>query len=128
MRNILPLYLALASVVLLAGLHFIAGTFYLYWTVGWFDYLMHFLGGFGGGFVVVWFISNKNLSGVQIAIITFVSVMIVGVAWEIFEYVNGIAQSTEGYRADTFHDLLMDALGSLTAVLVSLKQFIYDRN
>lgn len=37
--------------------------------------------------------------------------MAIGGAWEIFEYVNGITFSTEGYALDTIHDLIMDAVG-----------------
>ena len=114
-RNFSLLVAAFVIILIMGVLHFIAGAFYFYWTLGWFDYLMHFLGGLGGGLVVAWFVSDRNLSTTQTVVIVFCSVMLVGVVWEIFEKVNDIAQSTEGYALDTTHDLLMDALGSLVA-------------
>ncbi len=52
----------------------------------------------------------------------FICFMIVGVGWEIFEFVNGIAQSTEGYIPDTLTDLAMDAVGSLVAGFLASKK------
>lgn len=128
MRKSNILHLAFATILALGILHFLAGAFYLYWTLGWFDYLMHFLGGLGGGLVAFWFVSNKNFSQLRFLVIIVVSVLLVGVAWEIFEYAYNIAQSTEGYVADTFHDLLMDALGALVAWRVGYKKIRNDRN
>lgn len=122
MRNFSLLRLAFITILIMGILHFVAGAFYLYWTLDWFDYLMHFLGGLGGGLVVAWFVSDKNISTTQTFLIVFCSVMFVGVAWEVFEKVNDIAQSTEGYVLDTIHDLLMDGIGSLTAGFVGIKK------
>jgi len=128
MRNFSLLVAAFVTILIIGFLHFLAGAFYLYWTLGWFDYLMHFLGGLGGGLVVAWYISDRNLSVTQTMFVIFCSVMFVGVAWEIFEKVNNIAQSTEGYTLDTIHDLLMDALGSVVAGLVGTNKLQNDGN
>ena len=120
MRDFHILKLAFITIVVVGALHFVAGAFYLYWTVAWFDYLMHFLGGLGGGLIIVWFVSSRRISPVSTILLSFVSVMFVGVLWEIFEYQNGITGATEGYALDTFHDLSMDALGVLVAGVIGI--------
>jgi len=105
----------------MATLHVVASEFYLYWTLGWFDNVVHLIGGFSMGLFAVWiyYISGifpKTIPSRKKVIITsFLSVLVIGVSWEIFEYVNGITQSTEGYRLDTFHDLISDLAGGLIA-------------
>ena len=122
MRNPKPLYLALFLILLLWLLNYIAGIFYFYWTLWWFDFVMHFLAGLGGGLVIVWLISEKNFQTKKVFLITLVSLMLVGIAWEIFEYVFGIAQSTENYILDTCIDLLMDAFGASASVYLFAKK------
>ena len=56
-------------------------------------------------------------------LIVFVCVMIVGVAWEIFEYANGLTDSIEGYALDIAHDLIMDASGAIFALWIA-KRFL----
>lgn len=121
------LYIALVITALVAVLDFIAMSFDLYWSLWWFDNVVHFLAGLAGGCVAVWFLFDSGLfykkppTIVQSIIGAFVLLMIVGVAWEIFEYANGLTQSTESYPLDTFHDLLSDAAGSVLAGLIGVK-------
>ena len=114
MRKHSLLYAGLGLVILVWVLNFIALTFYFYWTVGWYDYLMHFLGGLSIGVLAIWALKIENRS-LKAFLVAFVSVMVVGVGWEIFEYLNGLTFSTESYKLDIAHDLIMDALGATTA-------------
>jgi hypothetical protein len=121
---------AFISVALMAIIHVIASKFILYWTVGWFDNVVHFMGGFSTGLFALWI---YYLSGIfhpnvptkkQIIIKSFLFVLVIGVGWEIFEYMNGLTQSTEGYPLDTFHDLVSDLAGALIAGdVASYKKF-----
>ena len=53
----------------------------------------------------------------------FICLIIVGVAWEVMEYFFGITDSHEAvYADDVIHDLMMDALGALTAALVGVRE------
>lgn len=104
------LYTVLGLVVLLWVLDFIALTFYFYWTVGWYDYLMHFLGGVILGVLIIWIFRLRNISPTFLTIFTLA--VVVGGAWEIFEYINDITLSTQDYPIDTLTDLVMDALGA----------------
>lgn len=129
----LPL-IALALVATLGALHFIAEVFYLYWAIWWFDNVMHLLAGFAGGFVVVWLLSRRYelhkqvFSNFESILIVVISVLVVGVAWEIFEYVNEITQTTESYNLDMSLDLFFDILGATLAGIFGVKRFFRVRD
>lgn len=128
MRKFLLLYIAFVLVILLAVVHFTAESFHLYWAIWWFDNLSHFLAGFSLGFFSLSIFYEFNLLGNKSSFskaifMSFIFVMVLGGLWEIFEYINGLTQSTEGYSLDVFHDLLSDALGAILAILVA-KRFL----
>lgn len=122
------LYVSFVLLLLLAILHFTAETFYLYWAFWWLDNVSHFLAGFALGFFSLYIFYESEIFGntfsiSQAILISFVLVMILGGIWEIFEYVNGLTQSTEKYSLDVIHDLLSDASGAILAPLVA-KRFL----
>ena len=108
------LYIGFGLTVLLWALNFIALTFYLYWSISWYDIMMHFLGGLMTGVLAMWFWGLEERS-VSSFLLLFASVMIVGGAWEVFEYVNDLTFSTQEYKIDTIVDLVMDGLGGIFA-------------
>jgi uncharacterized BrkB/YihY/UPF0761 family membrane protein len=129
-----PLFLLLFFMVVVIGiLQQIAVKHFLYWTLDWFDILMHLLGGFWFGYSVLWiiffsgyinFFKNKNL---KFFIVTaFVSAFGIGVLWEIFEYVFDITFFVKGYVFDTTKDLVMDSLGGVLASVFLFK--FYKKN
>ncbi len=115
------LFIILGLAILLGGLHYLASELYFYWFISWFDNLMHFLGGLTIGLLSLWicFISGifpRATPTKKEAIITsMAAVLVIGIGWEIFEFVNGLTQSTEGYPLDTFHDLISDLAGAVIA-------------
>lgn len=113
-RNPKLLYIGFGLVVLLWALNLIALNFYLYWTVGWYDIMMHFLGGMTIGVLVIWFLKLEEKS-LKSFLIVFTYVMIIGSTYEIFEYINDLTFSTQKYPIDTVVDLTMDALGVVSA-------------
>ncbi len=128
MRKVSLLYVAFALIILLGIIHLIAESFHLYWTIWWFDNLSHFLGGFSLGFFSLYIFYESGLFGDKISFtkaifISFVLVMMIGGAWEMFEYTNDLTQSTEEYPLDVVHDLLSDVLGVILASLVA-KRFL----
>ncbi|MEX0919222.1 MAG: hypothetical protein WDZ64_00545 [Parcubacteria group bacterium] len=129
--------LILISVLALAifgwGLHFLAGFFYLYWSVWWFDVLMHFMVSFTGGLGIYWgffysglFFRQEFENRAMAILLVFVCVMIVGVGWEIFEYVYGLTDAPEGHKLDTIFDLIFDSLGALLAGFLVTRKNIND--
>jgi hypothetical protein len=95
----------------------------LFYMIPWYDWPMHFLGGFWIGLIFavcsVSFFQTRS-SSVRVSVI-LIGTITVGVLWEFFELYLGItALSDLGYHFDTFHDLLMDALGGITAAYLSV--------
>ena len=125
------LYASFVSVLLLGIVHFVAVALYLYWTIWWFDNLSHFLAGFSLGFFSLFIfyesgLFRDKLSFLKVSFISFIFVMMLSGIWEIFEYINGLTQSTEKYSLDVVHDLLSDSLGAILALLIArrfLKSF-----
>jgi len=125
------LYASFVSVLLLGIVHFVAVALYLYWTIWWFDNLSHFLAGFSLGFFSLFIfyesgLFRDKLSFLKVSFISFIFVMMLSGIWEIFEYANGLTQSTEKYSLDVVHDLLSDSLGAILALLIArrfLKSF-----
>lgn len=109
-------------ILIIAILQHIAVQFYLYWVFGWFDIIMHFLGGFWCAFVVLWFLYFSGYVSVPkkrtlSAFITtgLVTALIVGVGWEVFEYVTGLTFTVDAYVQDTMLDIIMDSVGGVVA-------------
>ena len=109
-------------IISIAVIHLIATYFYLYWTLPWFDIMVHFLGGLWVGSTAIWYIyfsgrfyKNDDLpiSKTRIFLISIVSTIIVGVLWEVFEFYVGAVDPD--YIADTILDLIMNTLGSIVA-------------
>ncbi len=111
---------------LVAGLNKMALNFFLYWRFWWFDIMMHFLGGLWIGSIVLWFyyfsgyIKNPIKTKKYIFWISVISVVIVGLGWEVFEFLID-ANLREGYFGDTILDLIMDIIGAIVAYWIIIK-------
>jgi len=125
------LYLILFFVAIVASLNYIAGMFYYYWTIGWFDSFVHFLAGISMGLFSIWIYFQSGLfvksipERRQAVLISIICVLVIGIGWEIFEYANGLTQSTESYSLDTIHDLISDTLGALVAGGLAMQKKFY---
>ena len=127
MRTVSLIAIALLTLALfileLYGMHL-----YLFWTYWWFDILMHALGGFIVGALAVWFfIFEYPIHSARLLFYSVLVALVVGIVWEIFEYVTGISvnQAQQSYAADTIGDIGMDVACSLTAYLV-FRLFIHE--
>lgn len=123
------LYTALGFALLLGLMQFLSFTFYLSWSYWWFDILMHFMGGVTGGLAAYWVLFHSGIifqdpipSKRKAVLAVLVSVMIAGVGWEIMEELYGITDSNEGHVFDVVNDLIMDALGAVSAALICRKR------
>lgn len=116
------IFLKLAVILyIIAALNFLADYFHLYYILWWFDILMHFLGGFWVGGMVLWFyffnirinkkFSVSNRTGKLL--LYFAAVLAVSVVWELFEFsLDTFVVSRTNDIMDTLSDLFMDALGA----------------
>lgn len=111
---------AFVLLILVGVLNWIAIKLYLYWTVHYFDSLVHFLAGMCVGLASLWLASGKGkLSGWQIIAAAIIGALVIGLLWEIYELAVGDTTVADGMRyvTDTSSDILMDVLGGLAAGL-----------
>ena len=96
----------------LAVTSWLAVEYSLYWRIWWLDIPMHLLGGLWAGIFSVWLIARRDNHPSLLWCLTFA--LFVGVAWEVFEYSEGIAAAYHfSYPFDTAKDLAMDLLGAI---------------
>jgi hypothetical protein len=121
-RYFFPSFLVLSLVGLL---HWIGSSDFYYWTVWWYDVMMHFLGGVWVALAVLWvshmpFVPASLKSRISFGSLAL-SVFVVGLAWEAYELVLGFSCLYDpGYASDTIQDLIMDTLGALCVAMVSI--------
>jgi hypothetical protein len=101
---------------------------HLYFTLPWFDFILHLLGGVAVGFAYVLFVSLRYARTAKFnrfydLVGVFVSIMFVGILWEVFEWYAGIAYAIEGYVQDTSLDLVADTIGAFFAYLLIFEEY-----
>lgn len=114
--------------LLVAVLQSVAFSFFFYWTLWWYDILMHGLGGFLIGSIAAWayVFELKRHVGVNRFLWIVGVTLAVGVLWEIFEYTVGFRvydSLYEPYVVDTLNDMGMDTAGALLAFLM-VRRFV----
>lgn len=109
----------LIGLLILAGVIFIlnkvALVHFFYWRFWWYDVMMHFISGALIGALALWGALRfyPTLSKRKLFVMAILTAIVVGLGWEVMEYVGGITHSEAGYVFDTVKDLVMDTLGSL---------------
>ena len=104
--------------ILALSLFFVANLlarfFSLYWVYPWFDTPMHILGGvvIALGLHSMPTIVARIPRQIRTFYFTLTIVLIVGVLWEVFEYMVGYPRD-DGYILDTVTDMSGDALGAV---------------
>lgn len=111
--------------LLVVGLHWVASIEGLYWTVNWYDIMMHFLGGLWTLLFILWVVSTQYASLLKKYVSVFsliLAVIAVGIIWEWHEiFFQFTSFSDRGYWFDTNKDLVMDTLGAIFGILVYKK-------
>lgn len=114
---------SVAVVWVIAVLNTIAIEQFLYWRIAPFDMVMHFLGGAALGFLIFSFCLRKTSwhhKTTTCIIVSVLTALLVGVGWEIFEWVFGLQKVfSHVHIFDTLSDLALDAGGALGAVIFS---------
>ncbi len=116
---------AFILLVLVGVLNSVAVKLHLYWTLHYFDSLVHFTAGVSVGFAALWFFS-RSVTAKNILLVSFAMTLFVGIIWEIFELYFNITYLSDGihYVTDTSFDLVMDCLGALVAGFYSRKYLL----
>lgn len=112
-----PLRFFTLATIFVVG-HTVALRYFLYWYVPWFDLVMHTAGGFLTimGFVMLGSIGSRRLAlSWPLMLLGLGAVM---AAWEVFEYVYGIAGTHPSYLVDTTLDVVVGAVGGMAALII----------
>lgn len=120
--------------LIIGTLDFIAQKFYFYWTIWWYDMLLHFISGACVAMIALVllnaFFRPVTLSKNKAMILSLIAVFIVGSIWEVYEWYFNISTLTEGanYYTDTSSDLILDMSGGLLGFLYGYKLLKKDQN
>jgi len=89
--------------------------------------IMHFLGGFWIGLLVLYFLATKVLS-FGLVFKTLLIVLVVGIGWEIFEIlVNEVVAQNPLDFLDIASDIFFDVTGGVFAILYFSKRIMLHR-
>ncbi len=105
-------FTALIASLVLATVHYVALTQYLYWTYRWLDTPMHILGGFALASLLIAFLFRYR----PLYFVT--GMLIIAVGWEVFEFALGLPQPRD-YVLDTAYDLINDTIGAGIAFILA---------
>ena len=111
--------------LLVSIMHYAALKFYFYWTISWFDILMHLMGGYLIGLIAISlllnFLNNEIKNNKKIILILVLSfVLIIGLGWELWELFMNFSNILED-KLDTVVDIIMDTIGGYFAFLYAKK-------
>lgn len=107
--------------------------FYWYPLIWWFDMPMHFLGGVFVGLLLSYLLKKikiikEDISVFKFSLIITTLTFFVGMIWEGYEYF--VQFYTHAYLAnflDSLSDLSFDIVGSIMAVILSIKFYKYGK-
>lgn len=112
--------------LLIAVLDRAAYSYHLYFTLWWFDIVMHFLGGILVALSALYVVrlTGKAVSSLRLLTLILITVgapLVVGSLWEVFEIV--IDSASPGNAAiDTTTDLIFDTVGAIVVLMYALSR------
>lgn len=115
------------SIVAVFIVNIIALKFYLYWTYPGLDKVMHVAGGILAGNMVLigrhatMIKLHKEMPDGGYLFVAVLGGLLIGILWEISEYMLGISRIGTGFVLDTTTDLVMDVFGALLAYISWVK-------
>lgn len=126
----ISLLVVLSAAFLLAFFEYLALQYFLFWKFFWYDIMMHVLGGIVIGTTYAWGARYIIPIGWRRAFLNLGAAVLftiaIGVLWEVFEYILGIAGSRFlPYPADTMKDMVNDIIGG-TAGYFLIKRIAHE--
>lgn len=108
----------LVTIFVIGAMHLVGFELSLYWRLPFYDIIVHTLAGF---LVALFAISlafrNFATTPKRIFIAGIISMLVIGICWEVFELASGVVDTAEnGYISDTIIDLISDTIGGFMAV------------
>ena len=114
----------LSLIAFIFAMNYLAIWLHWYYSMWWFDMPMHFLGGLWVGLALLWVLPQEESSLDKIFQV-FLFVLIIGVGWEIFEFIvnETLARNPFDLR-DTLSDIFFDISGGMTAMFYFLTRIM----
>ena len=122
-----PLFLLIAVI---ATLHISAINLYLYWSIWWFDMMMHFLGGLWISLSLLWFLFLSGYTRTQpgevikVISIAILGAFLIGILWEYFEWSEGISYPQAHFAFDTISDVVCDLIGGFVGGFIFFRKYL----
>jgi len=117
MQYRVQLFLAFLSSLVLLVLHLIALRFFLYWSISWFDALLHVIGGFAVGTTLLFL--TRACKDCSPWITPIMGAFLVSIFWEILEYSIGTTFAANNLLIDTSGDVFLSVFGGVCAAFIS---------
>lgn len=111
-KSVLALWIVVAFFV--GVFHLLSLSFYLYWLVPWTDSAIHMLGG-AVIFIPLYMLLRERMGIWRAFVAAFFGLFAVDIAWEVFEYLQGLTQ----FEAAFWHDTLTDTVASFIGAFLS---------
>lgn len=125
------LFVLITGLILFVFLiHIFANKFFWYYSIWYFDMPMHMLGGFISGLVSIFILSSKKFlhsSNIALILKILAGVLIIGIAWEIFEFSANtyfVKSLFLANRLDSVSDIFFDLSGGIIAILYYFKNIM----
>lgn len=103
--------------------NFLATELYWYSLIWYFDMIMHFLGGLWVG-LFFFYVFSYIESVPKFLILAFevlIATLVIGLLWELYEYVLNVISLTPWDIIDTSSDVFFDLFGSFVSIFYFLK-------
>lgn len=123
-------YLAIVAILIGVGQE-VAIAYSLYWSLWWYDIVMHFLGGLWIGLIALWFykaFAGEEAESGKGYLVALVTVVVVGILWEVMEILAGLTLTQANYEMDTVLDLIMDVAGAVFASRLVFRKTIVNEH
>jgi len=109
-------------ILVIFAANFVANELYWYYTIWYFDMIMHFIGGFWIGLLFFYIFPEKYSSKNVVALVALF-VFMIGVGWEVFEVLVSNTFAKNPFNIlDTSSDLVFDLTGGLSATFYFFKK------
>ena len=113
-----------AATFLIYFLNYVALKFYWYYSIVWFDMLMHTLGGVWVAFILLWVFPIKSQSKNYFLKIAL-GILFVGLSWEVFEFIfNNLIAGNPFDVLDTLSDIFFDMAGGVLTLFYFSKRIM----
>lgn len=126
MNKKLIIWLILTTMFVVA--HHFATEFSLYWSIRWFDSVMHLWGGLLLGLGVHALCTLPSVSWRPTLALTALVLVMVTSTWEVYEWIYGLIDYRKDYLLDTTKDLALGIGGGLLAHYLIARYTMKENN